>query len=147
MHDYFTDDELWGYLQALDVSVLPYRFGTHSGWLEACHDLGTWSWPPTAASTPSSAPACSYAADGPGRRRGAVAPGLRQALVAATGTGPRGVPTPAPGGGARAIARVHEEIYADVLADVARSRCAMHVVILAASRHPLASPSPAGSSR
>ena len=26
---------------ALDVSVLPYRFGTHSGWLEACFDLGT----------------------------------------------------------------------------------------------------------
>ena len=22
-------------------SVLPYRFGTHSGWLEACHDVGT----------------------------------------------------------------------------------------------------------
>jgi hypothetical protein len=21
--------------------VLSYRFGTHSGWLEACHDLGT----------------------------------------------------------------------------------------------------------
>ena len=24
---------------SLDVSVLPYRFGTHSGWLEACRDL------------------------------------------------------------------------------------------------------------
>ena len=23
------------------MSVLPYRFGTHSGWLEACRDLGT----------------------------------------------------------------------------------------------------------
>ena len=31
VHDYFTDDELWGYLQGLDVSVLPYQFGTHSG--------------------------------------------------------------------------------------------------------------------
>ena len=41
VHDYFTDDELWRYLGGLDVSVLPYRFGTHSGWLEACHDLGT----------------------------------------------------------------------------------------------------------
>ena len=40
-HDYFSDDELWDYLNALDVSVLPYRFGTHSGWLEACFDLGT----------------------------------------------------------------------------------------------------------
>lgn len=41
VHDYFTDDELWDYLRGLSVSVLPYRFGTHSGWLEACHDLGT----------------------------------------------------------------------------------------------------------
>ena len=40
-HDYFSDDELWDYLHGLDVSVLPYRFGTHSGWLEACFDLGT----------------------------------------------------------------------------------------------------------
>ncbi|QJY44580.1 glycosyltransferase family 1 protein [Pseudonocardia broussonetiae] len=41
VHAPFTDDELWEYLSALDLSVLPYRFGTHSGWLEACHDLGT----------------------------------------------------------------------------------------------------------
>lgn len=41
VHPYFTDDQLWDYLESLDVSVLPYRFGTHSGWLEACHDLGT----------------------------------------------------------------------------------------------------------
>ena len=41
VHDCFSDDELWDYLQGLDVSVLPYRFGTHSGWLEACYDLGT----------------------------------------------------------------------------------------------------------
>jgi hypothetical protein len=37
----FSDDELFDYLESLDVSVLPHRFGTHSGWLEACHDLGT----------------------------------------------------------------------------------------------------------
>jgi hypothetical protein len=41
VHRYFTDDELWQYLSELSVSVLPYRFGTHSGWLEACYDLGT----------------------------------------------------------------------------------------------------------
>ncbi|UGT43857.1 glycosyltransferase family 1 protein [Nocardia yamanashiensis] len=41
VHPYFTDAELWQYLSSLTVSVLPYRFGTHSGWLEACHDLGT----------------------------------------------------------------------------------------------------------
>lgn len=36
------DDALWAYLGALDVSVLPYAWGTHSGWVEACRDLGTW---------------------------------------------------------------------------------------------------------
>lgn len=41
VHDYYSDDELWDYFQGLSLSVLPYRFGTHSGWLEACHDLGT----------------------------------------------------------------------------------------------------------
>ncbi|MEO9325404.1 glycosyltransferase [Nocardioides sp. C4-1] len=41
VHDYFSDDDLFDYLASLDVSVLPYRFGTHSGWLEACRDLGT----------------------------------------------------------------------------------------------------------
>lgn len=41
VHERFTDDELWDYLEALDLCVLPYRFGTHSGWLEACVDVGT----------------------------------------------------------------------------------------------------------
>ena len=40
VHDFLADDALWDYLAVLDVSVLPYRFGTHSGWLEACRDLG-----------------------------------------------------------------------------------------------------------
>jgi hypothetical protein len=47
VHDYFSDEQLWSYLKALNVSVLPYRFGTHSGWLEACHDLGTTVIAPT----------------------------------------------------------------------------------------------------
>ncbi len=41
VHPMFTDAELWSYLGALDLYVLPYRFGTHSGWLEACVDVGT----------------------------------------------------------------------------------------------------------
>ena len=40
VHPRFSDDELWTYLAGLDLCVLPYRFGTHSGWLEACVDLG-----------------------------------------------------------------------------------------------------------
>lgn len=41
VHDYYSDAELWNYFFSLDLSVLPYRFGTHSGWLEACYDVGT----------------------------------------------------------------------------------------------------------
>ncbi|MCH8626459.1 glycosyltransferase [Arsenicicoccus piscis] len=35
------DDELHTFVAGLDVAVLPYRAGTHSGWLEMCWDLGT----------------------------------------------------------------------------------------------------------
>jgi hypothetical protein len=47
VHDCFTDEELWQYFESLDLSVLPYRFGTHSGWLEGCYDLGTAVLAPT----------------------------------------------------------------------------------------------------
>lgn len=40
--DRLPDEALWDYLAGLDVSVLPYAWGTHSGWVEACRDLGTW---------------------------------------------------------------------------------------------------------
>jgi glycosyltransferase involved in cell wall biosynthesis len=35
-----TDTELAAQLADLDVAVLPYAHGTHSGWLELCWDLG-----------------------------------------------------------------------------------------------------------
>ena len=41
VHDRFDDEGLERYLRSIDVSVLPYRFGSHSGWLELCRDLGT----------------------------------------------------------------------------------------------------------
>ena len=53
VHDFMTDAELFAYLASLDIAVLPYRFGTHSGWLEACRDLGTTVV----------APSCGYYAD------------------------------------------------------------------------------------
>ncbi|WP_158604465.1 glycosyltransferase [Nocardioides mangrovicus] len=41
-HDPMSDEELWRAVSEHEVAVLPYRFGTHSGWLEMCHDLGTF---------------------------------------------------------------------------------------------------------
>ncbi|NQX13268.1 glycosyltransferase [Microbacteriaceae bacterium VKM Ac-2855] len=39
-HDRFDDTTLARSLSALDAVVLPYAYGTHSGWLELCWDLG-----------------------------------------------------------------------------------------------------------
>jgi hypothetical protein len=62
-HDYFGDDELWDYLIGLDASVLPYRFGTHSGWLEACFDLGTAVIAPTCGFYGQQRPCATYVHD------------------------------------------------------------------------------------
>lgn len=40
VHPPFSDAGLRDYLHEIDVLVLPYRFGTHSGWVELCHDAG-----------------------------------------------------------------------------------------------------------
>jgi len=67
VHDCFTDADLWRYFLELDVSVLPYRFGTHSGWLEACHDLGTIVVTPDVGHLAEQRPCLTYrlAQDGP----------------------------------------------------------------------------------
>ena len=41
VHRYCADHELWNFMLACDAVLLPYAFGTHSGFLEACRDLGT----------------------------------------------------------------------------------------------------------
>ena len=47
VHEIYTDEQLHDYLRGLDLSVLAYRFGTHSGWHELGHDLGTRVLAPT----------------------------------------------------------------------------------------------------
>jgi glycosyltransferase involved in cell wall biosynthesis len=63
VHDYLSDWDLWCYLSSLDVSVLPYRFGTHSGWLEACRDLGTTVIAPTCGYFADQGPVLTYVHD------------------------------------------------------------------------------------
>jgi glycosyltransferase involved in cell wall biosynthesis len=63
IHDFMPDNSLWSYLESLDVSVLPYRFGTHSGWLEACRDLGTAVVAPTCGYYADQGPVFSYLHD------------------------------------------------------------------------------------
>ncbi len=63
VHDFLDDAGLWSYLSSLDASVLPYRFGTHSGWLEACRDLGTAVIAPTCGYFADQGPVLSYRHD------------------------------------------------------------------------------------
>ncbi|WP_344113167.1 glycosyltransferase [Terrabacter aerolatus] len=121
VHDYFSDDELWDYLQSLDVSVLPYRFGTHSGWLEACHDLGTTVVAPDCGHYADQGPCLLYGASGATRSTGeGGAPPLREALLASHRDRPSWRADPAQRRRERhEISRVHEQVYAAVLADVA----------------------------
>ncbi|MBO1754993.1 glycosyltransferase [Allobranchiibius sp. CTAmp26] len=38
----YTDErQLWEFLSGIDALLLPYRWGTHSGWVESCWDVGT----------------------------------------------------------------------------------------------------------
>ena len=41
VHPRFDDIEIERYVRRAHVTVLPYRWGTHSGWLELARDLGT----------------------------------------------------------------------------------------------------------
>jgi glycosyltransferase involved in cell wall biosynthesis len=112
-HPYFTDEELWDYLRAIDVSVLPYRFGTHSGWLEACYDLGTTVVAPDCGFYSDQRPCLTYRHD----ERGLDAASLADALRAAHGLRPRWRATLA---GRmrerRALARRHRVLYERLLA-------------------------------
>lgn len=112
VHDYFDDDALWDYLIGLDVSVLPYRFGTHSGWLEACHDLGTTVLAPSCGFYTQQRPCLTYGHD----RRGLDAESLREAVRAAYDERPTWRAASEDRRAERLrIAREHEALYADLL--------------------------------
>ena len=112
VHDFFPDSELWDYLAALDLSVLPYRYGTHSGWLEACRDVGTAVAAPTCGYYADQGPVYSYALDEARLDVGSLGRAVRAARTA-------GRPAPlsvATRTAQRAeIAQAHEEIYRAVL--------------------------------
>jgi hypothetical protein len=112
VHDYFDDDALWDYLIGLDVSVLPYRFGTHSGWLEACHDLGTTVLAPSCGFYAQQRPCLGYGHD----RQGLDAESLRAAVRTAYEERPAWRADPADRRAERdMVAREHAALYTDLL--------------------------------
>jgi hypothetical protein len=78
-HEEMTDPELWDSLIGLDATVLPYRFGTHSGWLEACRDVGTTVIAPRCGHYVEQGPVLGYQVD----ETGACAESLREAVLVA----------------------------------------------------------------
>lgn len=111
VHDYFTDDELWDYLAGLDLAVLPYRFGTHSGWLEACRDLGTTVAAPTCGHFTDQGPVLVYTAD----EEHLDAASLRAAVETAHRDRPRlGASLEERVSQRRALAARHTQVYRDV---------------------------------
>lgn len=111
VHDFFTDDELWDYLQSLDVAVLPYRYGTHSGWLEACYDLGTTVVAPSCGFYAEQRPCLSYTLD----EHGLDLPSLEAAVTRAHSERPSWRADPAGRRAERAyLAGVHRTLYHDL---------------------------------
>jgi glycosyltransferase involved in cell wall biosynthesis len=112
VHDCFSDAELWAYLESIDVSVLPYRFGTHSGWLEACYDLGTAVVAPSCGYIAEQRPCLRYGHD----ERGLDARSLQEAVLEAYRRRPR---WQAAAGERRqertAIAAAHRRVYEALL--------------------------------
>ncbi len=112
VHDYFTDADLWDYFQGLDLSVLPYRCGSHSGWLEACYDLGTAVAAPDCGFYAEQRPCLTYAA-GPAPVRRAS---LQQAVLTAYRERPQWRADPAERRAEREmLAEAHRSIYEQVL--------------------------------
>jgi hypothetical protein len=112
VHDFLPDDELWAYLASLDVSVLPYRFGTHSGWLEACRDLGTTVVAPTCGHFAGQGPVLTYGHDESGLDEASLTTAIEYAYAERPDYGA----SPAERlGQRRSVARAHDDLYRALL--------------------------------
>jgi beta-1,4-mannosyltransferase len=113
VHAYLSDDELWGYLESVDAVVLPYRFGTHSGWMEAAKDLGTAVIAPSCGGYADQGAHQVFAADEDGIDEADLARAVRAAARA-------GRPPPLPAvhrdAERRAVADAHVALYRRVVA-------------------------------
>lgn len=112
---YVPDGVLWRYLMAIDVAVLPYVGGTHSGWAEACVDVGTAVVVPDDLAVADQHPPPRVV----GVRRRGVGPDpadLAAAIDAVRAHGRPRPPTPGQRAAQRlAIARRHHALYADLI--------------------------------
>lgn len=123
VHNYFSDSALYSYMSSLHASLLPYRFGTHSGWMEACHDLGTPVIAPDVGCYASQGADFLYRWDGEDLDVASLREAVRQAADSHAGRADASVSGEAAGRRRRAwreeqraeVAAAHEAIYREVL--------------------------------
>jgi len=109
VHRYFADDELWNFMLAVDAVLLPYVFGTHSGFLEACRDLGTTVIAPSCGAYADQGAQHVFLAN---ERSGADAASLRAAMIGARRAGSCPPLTPSYRfGQQREIAQAYYEVF------------------------------------
>ncbi len=108
------DAELLDYLRSLDVSVLPYAWGTHSGWLEECRDVGTAVLAPDVGHFAEQGDVATYRRSDDGPDVASLVQALRELRdrPATTMTGQRRLAQ------RRQVAHAHWQIYRQVLAGV-----------------------------
>jgi len=118
VHDPMTDEELWGWLAGLDVAVLPYTHGTHSGWLEACHDVGTSVVAPSFGHYADQPAEATYAASRTDVDGASLVAAVRAAVEARAvpGAGLPGLDATARRRQRDEVAAAHARVYVDVLA-------------------------------
>lgn len=114
-HDPFDDDDLWDHLAGLDIAVLPYRFGTHSGWLEACHDVGTRVLAPSTGCYADQGADAVYAAHEHGVDESSLADALTHLVRLARTAGPVGADAATRAAQLEQVRDAHLEVYRQVV--------------------------------
>jgi hypothetical protein len=118
-HARYDDAELVASLSGAEIAVLPYRFGTHSGWAELCWDLGVPVVTAPVGYIAEQHPSASVVVDA--AMQGGLAVALHNALALSTTAGSAARRATVASREAErsvqgvAIAREHEELYSGVL--------------------------------
>lgn len=80
-----SEPALWDELSSLSALVLPYRWGTHSGWVESCYDVGTPVVAPSGGRWAEQQPVHTFTTGADGADRASLVQALRRAVA----SGPR----------------------------------------------------------
>ena len=109
VHPYLPHDDLLELVERCDGYVLPYRFGTHSGLLELCRDLGTAVLAPSCGGYAAQGAHQVFASD---EAQGFDPVSFRNALEAAIDAGPTApLPPAVRDEQRREVAEAHVRIY------------------------------------